>query len=551
MDIFGKGRMMGKLISKNKIAKDMEDKFTKSTILNSKGTNSSNTLKTNITNTTITKPNTGFVSSGNINTINDSNSYSFYSYEPEYKTLNTQFVQNKLKEESTPSTKRINFAEYPIEEQGNMLNKLKQAGRLSQEEYDEDLGKILRQYNDNTNNAMYYDLYEDEFDEDKKIKTIPRQINDGYENENKYPPIKKKSTQNNFAIKNNRRFYQNQKSNINKNEIKDYSNWLDNQINNANENAYGFDSEVLEIMNKLKNNIKKQNPTFTNEEVEYEYLNILGSFVYRDNIFKTSIWNITAGNPEKGKEGLNNDLSLSNYYGLTDEEESILSYNIRLQNQMSGADGEMGYYDQLFIQTGEDTDTSTYQDIYEEAYGLDRLAEDEFKLIWDNYIDKYSNTADFAHQAITTATMLSTDTDNKHPIANFFNDDYREDLAGWRGDATIGSNPTLGDDDYMADLDAENIMYIARRDNIDVSQAAYRYAAIIENGTTRAEFFISHTDIEKIKHTIFKSSGLYNDSKFLTHNISAMDRLREISPDAYNFILNLENKNHEMINYIK
>ena len=63
---------------------------------------------------------------------------------------------------------------------------------------------------------------------------------------------------------------------------------------------------------------------------------------------------------------------------------------------------------------------------------------------------------DYTHQSTTTSIHLSNTITANIPILNT----YIEELAGWRGDTTTDADAvsSIGNDDYMADLDSVNII---------------------------------------------------------------------------------------------
>jgi len=68
--------------------------------------------------------------------------------------------------------------------------------------------------------------------------------------------------------------------------------------------------------------------------------------------------------------------------------------------------------------------------------------------------------ADFTHQSITMATHLNP---NQVQLADIYGGsrEHVKDLSGWEGDTTFNANdmkPSIGEDDYKADLDSVNLI---------------------------------------------------------------------------------------------
>lgn len=130
--------------------------------------------------------------------------------------------------------------------------------------------------------------------------------------------------------------------------------------------------------------------------------------------------------------------------------------------------------------------------------------------------------------------------------------------------------PSLGPDDYIADLDAENITYMMKEEKYSYWEACDKYYREVGKDYTRAEKFLEHTDLESVKKDIFgelsmpafireqgaQSSTLTGEtSEEMTRKLAEslteddhMKKLKEIAPDTYNFIRSLEEpeKHHEM-----
>ena len=136
-----------------------------------------------------------------------------------------------------------------------------------------------------------------------------------------------------------------------------------------------------------------------------------------------------------------------------------------------------------------------------------QLSDLEFERLWTDQYNAMSTASDYAHYNITKAAIFATDYPPftfdviewiKRKLANQQtggSDSTREDMAGWLGDATIRTNNgkvAFSPDDYMADLDADNVMNIMKTQNISHSEAEAIYFKRLENGETRAEIFLSH-----------------------------------------------------------
>lgn len=82
-------------------------------------------------------------------------------------------------------------------------------------------------------------------------------------------------------------------------------------------------------------------------------------------------------------------------------------------------------------------------------------------------------------------------------------DEKVEDYAGWLGDAVL-KPISFGNDDYIADLDAVNITSLMESKNLSYGEAVNVYYKEIEEGTNRADVFLTNKDLSIVKEDIYK-----------------------------------------------
>ena len=275
---------------------------------------------------------------------------------------------------------------------------------------------------------------------------------------------------------------------------------------------YGFDAETAQIILDVKRGIDKEFPKLSQNERDYLLLLTMGNFVYGEEgktaltaeeklngYLADAMWVNTAGTYYE----VDNRLLVSTaedfltYLGIKQKDIDKLRYNIRLQNQISS--GSMKDYDSL-----REKDARDYKQSAEAIYG--KMTKAEFEAFWDSKYQSYANQADFAHQSITMATILCQ---NPTRAANLYTLDNEKtnDLAGWRGDVTTDAfaKPSIGNDDYKADLDAVNITEMMKT-GLSYQEAANQYYQAINAGTyTRADKFLKYKELDDIKSTIYDS----------------------------------------------
>ena len=114
--------------------------------------------------------------------------------------------------------------------------------------------------------------------------------------------------------------------------------------------------------------------------------------------------------------------------------------------------------------------------------------------------------ADFTHQSITMATHLNP---NQVQLADLYGGRERvKDLSGWEGDTTKNATdkkPSIGEDDYKADLDSVNLIgRMQQGQSYDQAISSY-YADLQKDSTLREREFLKNKDWKQVKSTIYSS----------------------------------------------
>lgn len=287
---------------------------------------------------------------------------------------------------------------------------------------------------------------------------------------------------------------------------------------------YGFDDQTIAVIMKLKDKVDEMK--ISQSEKDYVFNRLLGGLVYGSEGMEDSFkWNSTAGT------GLNDHLSIESQLKglLSPDEYNLLRYKVRIQNQIASS-GDEFFWDKI-----PENKKREYKNTMEQALGK-KLTNKEFQKLWEKQYNSMKNKTDYAHQSITTATNLLN-----HPRGlDAFEGGHENlnNLSGWKGDATLKGNTgkvSLGPDDYRADLDAENIVYLMKKNDLTYSQAVNKYYGEVGIKYTRSELFLQNENFTDVKNQILK------DLK-----ITSMAELKEKQPDAYQFIKNLEHKTNEL-----
>ena len=189
----------------------------------------------------------------------------------------------------------------------------------------------------------------------------------------------------------------------------------------------------------------------------------------------------------------------------------------------------------------------------EEHYFVETLGYtiEEYTALTDAIINQHNDasTPDFAHMQISLAARLAykIDTDGLFAdIIGLATNDTISYLAGWLGDATITNDNGLtsfGDDDYCADLDAENIYRL--QISLTGRSAVYAinsYYESISSENTRANVFLGYINYETVKEKICSQLNIDN-------NEEGMNIIRNSYPDTYNFLCSLRDGLHHLAEY--
>ena len=278
---------------------------------------------------------------------------------------------------------------------------------------------------------------------------------------------------------------------------------------------YGFDAETAQQLLTIKQGIDKKFPTSSQEFRDYIFLRVVGAAYYND--FK---WNETAGglwqyfyyefvsDPNTGQKlrTLKPILEIFQELGLKEKKAKELYYNLRLQHEMAGGESDNIEKIKDDDQKNGTNHYDSYKSTYEGIYG-DKGNFDQF---WDSKLKSYSNNgaghADFTHQSITMATHLNP---NQAQLSDLYGGRERvKDLSGWEGDTTFNANdmkPSIGEDDYKADLDSVNL--IGRMQNgqsYDQAISSY-YADLQKDSSQREREFLKNKDWDTVRETIYDS----------------------------------------------
>ena len=276
---------------------------------------------------------------------------------------------------------------------------------------------------------------------------------------------------------------------------------------------YGFDADTAQQLLTIKQGIDKKFPTSSQEFRDYIFLRVVGAVSYND-----LKWDETAGylNNYFYDEVISSPstvekmrvekplLKIFKELGIKEEKDAKkLIYNLRLQHEMAGGE----YKNTKSLQENDPKLYQNYKDKYEKVYGTSG----NFDQFWDSKLKAYSNNgaghADFTHQSITMATHLNP---NQVQLADIYGGgrEHVKDLSGWEGDTTKNATdkkPSIGEDDYKADLDSVNLIgRMQKGQSYDQAITSY-YADLQKDSTLREREFLKNKDWKQVRSTIYAS----------------------------------------------
>lgn len=313
---------------------------------------------------------------------------------------------------------------------------------------------------------------------------------------------------------------------------------------------YGFNEKTAREIIKVRDGIDKKFPDKSQNEKDYIFLRVIGSVSYSG--FK---WDDTAGSlANYFFYNINSDKNTLRYekgfdeimeeLGLSKKESKHLYSMLYFQHAVSGTSEQIGTYSE--------NDLKKYGEKVKKRY-KEEGREISAKEIQETGKNMYRK-ADYTHQSITMATHISS---KGFGIADFyFGRENVKDLSGWEGDTTKNATdmePSIGTDDYLADLDSVNIVKRMSSKAQSYTQAMNSYMSDLQSyPKLREKEFKQNVDLKEVKSTIFASLVPYSviEKVRSVSNVGTvcetpseeqlMEYLKEHYHSSYQFIRSLE-----------
>ena len=327
--------------------------------------------------------------------------------------------------------------------------------------------------------------------------------------------------------------------------------------------TYGFDKETSSLIYQLMEGINTKFYGMDQKTKDWLFNRVITEMFYgkfnEDDLSNIELgeaqWDLTAGdltkyfrNPQSIWQEIN-DIDILISLGLSEEQAYRLRYNLIIQHKISGGlgtGGDLGSATEVGDIYKIGNSTKRFEDYFKEynENNIIKLDKDEFISVWNQMLPMYSGMNDYTHQSATTSIHLSNTITANIPIFNTF----VESLSGWRGDTTTDADAvsSIGNDDYMADLDSVNIINMMNDsgNTMDYITAHNLYYKQLESGEINraSQFLENEGGYDKVQQIILKD--LKVDSNLNTSE--KMEELKKQLPDVYNFLLSLNGSNNEM-----
>lgn len=314
---------------------------------------------------------------------------------------------------------------------------------------------------------------------------------------------------------------------------------------------YGFNEKTARKIIKVRDGVDKKFPDKSQEEKDYILLRIIGSVSYTG-----SKWDETAGSLKDYfyDEGLAVDRGIHmeksfdeimNELGLSKEESKHLYGMLYLQHAVSG--------EKLYINTYNEEKLEEYAEIVKRNYNEKGISISEHEVY--EVVKNMYRKADYTHQSITMATHVSP---RRFVLADIYGGGREnvKDLSGWEGDTTRNATdmePSIGTDDYIADLDSVNIVKRMSSKTQSYTQAMNSYMSDLQSyPKLREKEFKQNVNLKEVKSTIFASlvPDSISEKVRSVSNVGtiyetpseeqSMEYLKEHYNSSYQFIRSLE-----------
>lgn len=242
---------------------------------------------------------------------------------------------------------------------------------------------------------------------------------------------------------------------------------------------------------------------------------------------------------------------------ISEEDYQYLRYNIRLQHFMSGDENTYSYNKLIHLEDCNKEEFELWKKNMEKAVG-ETLSNEAYKAKYNELYQRYHNQGDYSHMMYTLSANLI---ENGYKVDNSWNNvaksemswktsEERKDISGWLGDAVYTGDKdkgvTFSDDDYIADLDADNIAY-RMKDGLNLIECTNQYYRDLAQGNEdelRTKEFLKNNDYNKVEEAVLNRIEIKDMNKDGKKTVEDLENSKKYK-DTYNFLMRLRRFNGE------
>ncbi len=179
------------------------------------------------------------------------------------------------------------------------------------------------------------------------------------------------------------------------------------------------------------------------------------------------------------------------------------------------------------------------------------LEDDDYLKLYKKIFYAVGEKGDFSHMLYTVSANLideGNEVENKWfnvgaPETSWSNIEQRKDVVGWLGDAVYDGDEyrtSFGMDDYIADLDADNIAYMTTNEKSLVEAMNEYYDELQKAGDEyRTEIFVKNNTFEEIEKAVLERLPVYDNNGDGNLNYKDLEKIDKYK-DTYDFLKRLK-----------
>lgn len=320
---------------------------------------------------------------------------------------------------------------------------------------------------------------------------------------------------------------------------------------------FGFDDRTVGILGEVYRAIQEKYADKTAKERGWYFARALSQMAEYNNkrvsvmgiSIETHAWRNGAGWVYKydgEKDYFINEL------GLAEADYKYMRQMVRLQHMMTSDDENYSYDAVLKMKNDEkrENDFNDWKETLEKATG-EEYTDDEYLQRYGELYQSLGNRGDFGHMMYTIAANLIDEgnkVDNKWKNigakeTSWKNADTRKDIAGWLGDAVYDGKEkkvSFGEDDYIADLDSDNISYNMEDDTELMKIMNLYYETLMASDEDyRTKTFVENNTYAAIEKAILDRIGVKDKNKDGVKDYKDLEG-NDVYKDTYEFLQRLK-----------